>query len=147
MKLKVRRMSLDDLAETIKLCNLCFEEKTRLEFAKKRYLKGLVDQNQIYLVTTIDEKIVGHMRIQIIETMYESMGSYAMINHVCVHPEYRRHKIATKMLDLATKICKDRNCKNLSLWSKNKRAAAHACYLNYGFEIEDAKFFIKELER
>lgn len=147
MKLKIRRMTLDDLAETIKLCNLCFEEKTRLDYAKKRYLKGLVDQNQIYIVATIDDKIIAHMRLQIIETMYESMGSYAMINHVCVHPEYRRHQIATKMLNFASKICKDKGCKTMTLWSKNKRTAAHACYLNYGFSIEDAKFFIKELEK
>ncbi len=146
MKLRIKKMTLEDIDATIKLCNLCFEEKTRLDYAKKRYLKGIVDPNQIYIVALIDDKIVGHMRVQIIETMYESMGSYAMINHVCVHPEYRRHQIATKMLNLATKMCEEKDCKSLALWSKNKRAAAHACYLKYGFEIEDAKFFIKELD-
>lgn len=146
MKLKVRKMTLEDVPKTIKLCNLCFEERTSYEYAKKRYLKGLLDQNQIYLVAEVDGVIVGHLRIQIIETMYESMGSYAMINHVCVHPDFRRLGIATKMLNVTNKICKDNKCKTITLWSKNKRAAAHSCYINYGFDVEDAKFFIKKVD-
>ena len=27
------------------------------------------------------------------------------------------------------------------IWSNNVRTAAHACYYNYGFELDDAGFF------
>ncbi len=50
------------------------------------------------------------------------------------------------MLDEISRICKERGCKKLALWSKNFRQPAHACYQKYGFEVVDAKFFEKEIE-
>jgi len=73
------------------------------------------------------------------------METYAIVNHVCVRGDYRRHKIATKMLDEIVKICKVRNCISIKLWSNNFRKAAHACYRNYGFIANDAVFFTLDI--
>ena len=45
------------------------------------------------------------------------------------------------MLDVAFDIAKKHDCKMVELWSNNVRTAAHACYYNYGFELDDAGFF------
>ena len=103
------------------------------------------DENQIYVVGFIDGKLIAHMKVTVIPTMYEGMETYAILNHVCVKPEYRRHNIATHMLDYVKKIAKEKNCIALELWSKNFRVPAHACYKNYGFEVVDAKFFSKSI--
>lgn len=137
--------TLEDVESIIDLCNECFDENTSYEFAKKVYEETMNDKNQIYIIGICDEKVVAHTKITIIPTIYEKMNTYAIINHVCVKPEYRRHNFATKMLDEVFKICKENGCKVVELWSNNFRQPAHACYKKYGFIVNDAKFFSKEI--
>ena len=88
---------------------------------------------------------VAHAKVSIIRTMYEPMGCFAILNHVCVKPDYRRHNIATGLLDEITRLCQERNVTKLELWSNNVRVPAHACYKKYGFVLEEAGFFSKEI--
>lgn len=144
--IKFRRATIDDIKGIIDLCNECFEENTSMEYATRVFKETMNDKNQIYLVGIVDEKIVAHTKITIIPTMYEKMNTYAIINHVCVKPEYRRHNFATLMLDEVTVICKEMGCKAIELWSNNFRQPAHACYKKYGFIVNDAKFFSKDID-
>ena len=144
LEVKFRKATDKDIYEIVDLCNECFFENTDHEKALKVF-QETKDKNNIYLIGEVDGKIVSHAKITIIPTIYERMGIYAILNHVCVKPEYRRHKIATKMLDEISKICIARDCKVMELWSNNVRKAAHACYRNYGFKLDDAGFFSKEI--
>lgn len=141
-----RVANLDDVPAIIELCNECFEETTNLEYANKIFTETMNDPNQIYIIGIVDGLVVAHTKITIIPTIYEKMNTYSIVNHVCVKPEYRRHNIATKMLDEVSKICKENGCKAIELWSNNFRVPAHACYEKYGFIVNDAKFFSKELD-
>ena len=140
-----RQATLDDVESIVDLCNECFEEETSLEYAKRLFKETMNDKNHIYLIGIVDDKVIAHSKITIIPTMYEKMNTYAILNHVCVKPDFRRHNIATKMLDEITKICQENGCTAMELWSNNYREAAHACYKNYGFIVNDAKFFSKEI--
>lgn len=146
MNLNFKRANYEDIEEIISLCNECFEENTSLEYARKKFIETALDENQIYLIGEIDGKIVAHTKITVIPTMFEKMNTYAILNHVCVKPEYRRHNIGTKMLVECEKICKEMNCVEMKLWSMNFRIPAHECYKRYGFEINDAKFFSKKVD-
>lgn len=145
MKVKFRVAMLDDVKAIIELCNECFEENTSFEYAYESFKKTMNNSNHIYIVGIIDNQIISHAKITIISTMYEKMNTYAILNHVCVKKEYRRHNIATEMLDVATDICRKQKCKTIELWSNNYREAAHACYKKYGFVVNDAKFFSKDI--
>lgn len=145
MKTNFRIATFDDVEEIIDLCNECFNENTNIKYAKRIFYETKDDKNQIYLVGEMENKIVAHAKITIIPTMYEDMNTYAILNHVCVKGEYRRHNIATKMLDEISKICRENNCKCMELWSKNFRIPAHECYKKYGFKVIDAAFFAKDL--
>lgn len=145
MKASFRIAEDKDIENIINLCNECFFENTDPVKALEIF-KNTHDDKNIYLVGEVDGKIVAHAKITIIPTMYEPMGTYAILNHVCVKPEYRRQKIATKMLDEITKICIDKKCNKIELWSNNVRKAAHACYRNYGFGLDDAGFFSKKIK-
>ena len=122
-----------------------FNEETSLEYAKRVFEETKNDSNQIYIFGMAEGKVIAHAKITVIPTIYEEMNTYAILNHVCVHPDYRRHGIATKMLDEITKICLDKKCKRMELWSNNVRTAAHACYHHYGFHLDEAGFFSKEI--
>lgn len=143
MKVEFKIADESHIEEIIKLCNECFNEETDIEEAKKIFDKN--DKNSIYLIGIVDDKIVAHTRIAIIPTIFKGMDSYAILNHVCVSPEYRKHKIATQMLAEIERICKERECISLKLWSNNFREAAHACYKKFGFVVNDATFFSKNI--
>jgi len=137
--------SRDDVREIIELCNECFFEKTDYEKALKIFEETENDSNNIYVIGRVDGVAVAHAKVSIIRTMYEPMGCFAILNHVCVKPDYRRHNIATGLLDEITRLCQERNVKKLELWSNNVRVPAHACYKKYGFVLEEAGFFSKEI--
>lgn len=140
-----RKATIDDVESIITLCNECFGENTDFEYAKDIFNKTENDNNQIYLVGEVENKVVAHAKITIIPTIYEKMNTYSILNHICVKPEYRRHNIATKMLEECERISKEHNCVCMELWSKNFRQAAHECYKAFGFVVDDAKFFSKEI--
>jgi len=144
-EIEFRIAARDDLAAMIELTNRCFEENTPLAYAEKIWDETASDPNQIYLNGWKDGRIVAHTKITIIPTIYEEMNTYAILNHVCVDPDYRRHHFGTKLLDAVFQICREHNVKTVEFWSKNFRTAAHALYQKYGFEIVDAKFFAKEV--
>lgn len=145
MNVEFKIASNQDVEGIIELCNECFFEETSLEYAKEMFEKTKNNPNDIYLIGVLDGKIIAHAKITIIETMYQPMSTYSILNHVCVKEEYRRHNIATKMLVEIEKICKDRNCAKMELWSNNVRVPAHACYKKYGFKLDDAGFFSKKI--
>lgn len=145
MEIIFRKANLDDVEGIINLCNECFSENTSIDYATKVFKETMMDKNQIYLVGITDNKIIAHSKITIIPTIYEKMNTYSILNHICVKPEYRRHNIATKMLIECEKISKENNCVAMELWSNNFRQPAHECYKNYGFVVNDAKFFSKEI--
>lgn len=143
MNIEFKIATLEDVESIVDLCNVCFNEHTTYEYAKRVFENTMHDENQIYVNGYMDNLLVAHMKVTIIPTIYEGMETYAILNHVCVKEEYRRHNIATHMLDYVTNLCKEKNCIAIELWSKNFRVPAHACYKNYGFEVVDAKFFSK----
>lgn len=145
MEVVFRKATFDDVDAIVTLCNECFEENTSIEYAKKVYVETEKDENQIYIVGLVEGQVVAHAKITIIPTIYEKMNTYSILNHVCVKPEFRRHNIGTKMLDVCEEISKKKKCVSMELWSMNFRQAAHECYKNYGFEVNDAKFFSKKI--
>lgn len=145
MEIIFKSMEEKDIKETIALCDKCFNEKNDYEYAKEVYIKTMNDSNSIYINGVLDGKIIAHAKLTIINTIYGSMKTYGLLNHVCVDPGFRRHHIATYLLDVLFKIAKDYNCEEVVLWSKNFREAAHACYKKYGFELVEAGFFSKEV--
>ena len=148
MEIEFRVAEKSDVKDIIKLTNECFEEETTLDFAEWIFGESENDPNQIYLNGYLKEtgELVAHTKITIIPTIYSPMKTFAILNHVCVKPEYRRHHLGWKLLEAAEKICREKNCVAIELWSKNFRVPAHKLYQKYGFIIEEAKFFAKDLE-
>lgn len=97
MEIVFRKATKKDIKGIIELCNECFEENTNIEYALREFKKSKKNKNDIYLIGVVDGKIVAHSKITIIQTMYEGMGTYSILNHVCVKNDLRRHGIGTKL--------------------------------------------------
>lgn len=140
-----RPATAEDLEDIIALTNLCFEEETPLEYAKAAWQEQSGSSHHIYVNGYLGNELVAHAKITIIPTIYKEMGKFAILNHVCVKPNMRRHHLGTKLLDEIFRICEEQGVNTIELWSKNFRTAAHALYKKYGFEVVDAKFFAKDI--
>ncbi len=145
MEVTFRPATANDIEDIIALTNQCFDETSSVDYARKIWHENEHDPNQIYLNGYLGDELAAHVKITIIPTIYEDMNTFAILNHVCVKPELRRHHLGTKLLDETFKICAEHNAKQVELWSKNFRVAAHGLYHKYGFEVVDAKFFAKEI--
>jgi ribosomal protein S18 acetylase RimI-like enzyme len=145
MDVEFKIANSDNIEDIVKLCNKIFLEETNLLEAKKIYEETKNDKNQIYLIGEVNGEVIAHTKIAIIPTIFKDMNTFAILNHVCVKEEYRQHKIATKMLEEVERICSERNCTSLKLWSNNFRIPAHSCYKKFGFVANDATFFSKEI--
>lgn len=147
MEVTFRKAREEDLEGMIRLTNECFEENTSLAYAQKIFAATKNDPNNIYLVGIENNKIIALTKITIIRTIFEGMNNFAILNHVCVKPEYRRHHLGTRMLEIIEKICIEQGCKAIKLWSKNFRVPAHKCYKRFGFILDEAGFFEKEINK
>lgn len=147
MEITFRKVRLEDVEGLIDLCNECFNEETKVEYAIDLFKKTEADPNNIYLIGILDGKIIAHTKLTIVHTIFEEMNMYAILNHVCVKPEYRRHNLATRMLEIVEQICIDQGCKTLKLWSNNVRVPAHKCYKKFGFVLQEAGFFEKQIRK
>ncbi len=147
MEIKFRIADASHIHGIVDLCNEVFEENTTYEEADRRYKENENDKNQLYIIGEIDGKIIAHTRVAIISTIFDGMETYAILNHVCVKPEYRKHKIATHMLEVVKKVCQERNCIAIKLWSRNFRVPAHTCYKKFGFVPDDATFFNLDIRK
>lgn len=125
----------------VDLCNEVFEEQTDYEEALKIFNEYRSDSNQIYIIGEYEGKVIAHTRIAIVPTIFKDMNTFAILNHVCVKPEFRKHHIATKMLEVVRDVCKNHECTAMKLWSRNFRVPAHTCYKKFGFQADDATFF------
>lgn len=147
MEITFRKARLEDVEGLIGLCNECFNEETSVEYAMDLFKKTEADPNNIYLIGILEGEIIAHTKLTIIRTIFENMNTYAILNHVCVKPEYRRHNLATRMLEIVEQICIDQGCKTLKLWSNNVRVPAHKCYKKFGFVLQEAGFFEKQIRK
>jgi len=147
MEVTFKKANLEDVRGIIDLCNECFEEETSYFYAEKIFKETMRDPNNIYLIGIESGKIIAHTKISIIRTMFDDMNKFSILNHVCVKPEYRRHNLATRMLEIVEQICMDQECKTMKLWSNNFRVPAHKCYQKFGFKKQDAGFFEKEIRK
>ena len=143
----------DNLEDIINLTNECFNENTTLGHATEVYFRNRLDTNpDAYVCGYLPDESGNHTlaafaRLAFIDTPFDGMETYCILNHVCVKPEFRRHHLGTQLLEECERIAAMRNCRDLKLWSKNFRVPAHALYQKYGFKIIDAKFFEKPIER
>lgn len=145
MEVEFRKATTDDVEAIVALCNESFNEQTTVDYAKKIFEETQNDKNQIYVVGIAEGTMIAHTKITIIPTIFQKMNTYCILNHVCVKPGYRRHNIATRMLVECERIAKEMGCVAMELWSNNSRQPAHACYKHFGFIVEDAKFFSKNI--
>ena len=96
-------------------------------------LREELDNSQAYfLCAAADGRVVGYIGVQ-------EIAGEAYITNVAVSEEFRRRKIAERLLDEAERGARERGCAFITLEVRASNAPAKALYIKHGFEQVGAR--------
>ena len=108
-----------------------------------KWHKILNDKDHHIIVAEEDGKIVSSCVCVIIPNLTHNQQSYAFIENVITHENYRNKGLATACLDYAKKIAEDENCYKLMLLTGSKKESTLNFYRQAGYNSEDKTAFIQ----
>jgi ribosomal protein S18 acetylase RimI-like enzyme len=133
----IRHFFEHDRSEVIKLWNLCGLYRP-VNDPSKDIDRKIHDSPELFLVAEISGKIVGSVMIG-----YD--GHRGWINYLGVHPDFRRQKIATKLIDEAVRILSLRGCPKINLNVLRSNSEVVPFYESIGFKMDDVICMSKRL--
>jgi N-acetylglutamate synthase-like GNAT family acetyltransferase len=93
-------------------------------------LRGMLSGSTTYVVARSSGRLIGFGRI------FTDHVTLAYINNMAVHPDYQRHGIGSKILDLL--FCEAGDANSILLYTKT----ADSLYRRRGFEPFDKRLYI-----
>jgi GNAT superfamily N-acetyltransferase len=109
-----------------------YEEKWK-EIFQNNYLK--------YFVAIENGQIISTCNIAIIPNMTRNLRSFAVIENVFTHEDFRKKGYGKKVIEKAIEYAKKRNCYKVMLLSSKDRIEAHRFYERIGFDGNSKKGF------
>lgn len=104
------------------------------------------DKNHHIIVNVIDDKIVSSCVCVVIPNLTRNVRSYAFIENVVTHEEYRGKGYATQCLDYAREIAEKENCYKMMLLTGSKKESTIKFYERAGYNSSDKTAFIQWIE-
>jgi len=105
----------------------------------------IADENYYILVGEIERKIVSSVTMVVIKNLTRGMRSYALIENVVTHANYRCKGYAQSLMQRAVEIAKSRGCYKIMLLTGAKSESTLKFYEKCGFNSKDKTAFIKWL--
>lgn len=145
------RKAIPTDAEALKV--LYFEHLTKyppteeqdMSLWKKMLVKFEKDENMYLLVLEEDNQVVSSVQMAIIESLTHNVRSFAVIENVVTHADYRNKGYASRLLERATEIAKEKNCYKLFLETGSNKESTLNFYRKNGFEIDKKHSCLKWL--
>jgi len=148
--LKIREVTLEDLHSLYDLyINHLF--KNRIDVDEQQDMdkwtellnKLIADTDYYILIGEVDSKIVSSVTLIVIENLPHYLRSYALIENVVTHEDYRNKGYASELIKYASQIAEDNNCYKIMLLTGSKQESTLKFYENCGFNRTDKTGFIK----
>ena len=121
------------------------EEQNMEQWAQM--LEDFRKKDSFYILVVEDEgKVVSSVQLAIIPSLTHNVRSFAIVENVVTHENYRNKGYASALLQKAAEIAKNHNCYKLSLETGSNRESTLNFYKNNGFEIDAKHSCLKRLE-
>lgn len=151
--IKIRKATIQDIDSIIKLNKILFDLEYKnfdntldterpLSNEWMSYFKDSI-VNNITLVATIDDNIVGYMTWNLNSQYLYNTVKQAELNNMCIIDEYRKLWIGTKLITEFKKICKDNNIQEIKVIASYENISAINFYKKNGFNESELTLKIK----
>ena len=98
-----------------------------------------------YFAIEKDGKFIASLNLVIIPNLTRGARSFAWIENVVTHAQYRGRGVGRKIMEHAITVAKNANCYKIMLLSGTKRTASHQFYKRLGFSDEKKTGFVLNL--
>lgn len=121
------------------------KEEQNIE-AWKQLINEINKSERLFLlVVEEDNRVVSTVQLGIIPSLTHNMRSFAVVENVVTHENYRKKGFASMLLQEAIKIAQDKNCYKIFLETGSNRESTLNFYKENGFEIDTKHSFLKKL--
>jgi ribosomal-protein-alanine acetyltransferase len=128
MEVKIESATIKLLDRLYQIEEQCFDQEA---FTKRQIAYLLTDYNTIALVAKADSDIAGFIIVQVEVQENTEFGHIITIN---VAPNYRRHKIATKLLRQIENLLKQKGITECRLEVREDNNPAIKLYQTLGYQ-------------
>lgn len=104
----------------------------------QEWIEYLFDSGTRIFVAIDDERIVGTV---LLAPMVILVGQKDWIEDVIVDNDYRRMGIASRLMDMAEQVSRERGAKSINLTSNPDRGGARKMYGDRGYQLRDTGVF------
>ena len=144
----VREVNENELQEILELY-LCLHEKSIPEMSEHltdTWGQIIQDENHHLIVKVVGEKIVSSCVCVIIPNLTRDVRSYAFVENVVTHFDYRGKGYATECLNYAKEIAEKQNCYKIMLLTGSKEQKTLDFYKKAGYNSTDKTAFIQWID-
>ena len=114
--------------------------------AWKQLINEINKNERLYLlVVEEDNRVVSTVQLAIIPSLTHNMRSFAVVENVVTHEDYRKKGFASMLLQEAIKIAQNKNCYKIFLETGSNRETTLNFYKENGFEMDTKHSFLKKL--
>ena len=112
----------------------------------KQLINEINKSDRLYLlVVEEDNRVVSTVQLAIIPSLTHNVRSFAVVENVVTHEDYRKKGFASMLLQEAIKIAENNNCYKIFLETGSNRESTLNFYKENGFEMDVKHSFIKKL--
>ncbi|WP_455682222.1 GNAT family N-acetyltransferase [Thomasclavelia sp.] len=143
----IREVIKDDLKEILHLY-LYLHEKSVPELTERlmyTWNQILEDENYHLIVNIVGDKIISSCTCIIIPNLTRNGRSYALVENVVTHIDYRGKGYATECLNYVKEIAIKQNCYKIMLFTSLNDEKTLGFYRNAGYNAIDKTAFIQWL--
>lgn len=140
----VREINRNELTELLELYLHLHENQIpeMTEHLQSTWDTIIKDKNHHIIVKEVDGKIVSSCVCVIIPNLTRNIRSYAFVENVVTHSDYRGKGYATECLSYAKEIAEKENCYKMMLLTGSKSEKTLSFYQNAGYNSTDKTAFI-----
>lgn len=155
--MNIRKVKIEDFDEILKLslvledAEIIFDDNLKYHCyetreGKKRLKKRISNKNNIfYVIENIDNKIIGFIDGRVSDDEWWYKEKVAYLDHLCVDEDYRKQKIATKLLNKFEIEAKKKGAKYIRILAFTNNEPAVSLYKNNNY-IEYSTYYNKEIK-
>ena len=109
-------------------------------------VEGFAESSDYYLlVGEVEGRVVATVTLVIINNLTHNMRPYGVVENVVTHEAHWGKGYATKLLDRASELARERNCYKIMLMTGSKKESTLRFYKNAGFDGNAKTAFDKRL--